>query len=70
MLIVRKNQLHTQTYCVEQYDKTGAFVGVVSGLGRNRGTWDSEHSKRTAQRYAALLRKEKPGYRFTVSTSN
>lgn len=66
MLIVRKNILFNQTYAVCKYSTNGAFIGIVSGMGRNRGTWDSQHSKRTAQRYAALLRKEDKGHMFKV----
>lgn len=68
MLIVRKNQVFTQTYCVAKHRK-GEFVGVVSGMGKNQGTWNSDHSKRTAQRYAAKLRIEDPDHRFYVVES-
>lgn len=68
MLIVRKNQVFPQTYCVEMYSRAGAFLGVVSGMGRNRGTWDSEaQSKRTAQRWARICRTDDPVHVYRVS---
>ncbi len=39
-------------------DQNGKFIHAVSGMGQNKGTWDFAHSRRTAQRYAAQLRKE------------
>ncbi len=68
-LIIRKNQIFEQTFQVCEYDKTGRFIGVVSGMGKNAGKWDSSHSRRAAQRYAAMLRFEKPDSRFSVETS-
>lgn len=66
MLIVRKNQIMEQEYHVCKYAHTGEFLGVVSGMGRNRGTWDATHGRRTVQRHAALLRQEEPSFRFHV----
>ena len=49
------------TYYVAGYSAGGQFLGVIAGMGRNAGTWDSEaKSKRTAQRWAAALRKDYP----------
>lgn len=45
------------TFHVVQY-RNGRFDAVMSGMGRNRGTLDSEHSQRTAQRHARQLRAE------------
>lgn len=42
---------------VVQY-RRGQFDGVMSGMGRHRGTWDADHSRRQAQRHAAALRAE------------
>lgn len=44
------------------------FVGVMSGMGLNRGTWDSSHSRRTAQRHARNLRRERPDQSFRVES--
>ncbi len=52
-------------YCVVAYEG-GRFMGVVSGMGRNRGTWDSSHGRRSAQRHAAALRVERPAQTFRV----
>lgn len=44
-------------YVVAQY-RNGIFDSVLSGMGKNRGTWDAEHSRRAAQRHARALRAE------------
>lgn len=60
MLIVRKNQVFDQEWQVCQYTN-GEFIGVVSGMGRNAGTWNSSaKSKRTAQRWAKQCREGDP----------
>ena len=70
MLIVRKNQLFSQEWQVYQYVK-GEFIGVVSGVGRNAGTWDSAaKSKRTAQRWAKQCRRDDPKSVYCVETVN
>ena len=66
MLIVRKNQLFNQEWQVCQYIN-GEFVGIVSGMGRNAGTWDSTaNSKRTAQRWAKQCREGDPKSAYYV----
>ena len=68
MLIVRKNQLFEQEWQVCQYIK-GEFVGSVSGMGRNAGTWDSAaKSLRTAQRWAKQCRRDDPKSTYCVET--
>lgn len=58
---------------VKRDSYTNEFIGVVAGLGRNRGTWDSEHTKRTAKEYAkrlnAIARGHMSGYVYTVESS-
>lgn len=45
---VIKNQIIDTAYVVAKY-VDGKFCGIVSGMGRNAGTWDAEaKSKRTA----------------------
>lgn len=44
----------------------GHFDSVISGCGRNKGTLDSTHSKRSAQRHAKALRIAQPGFEFRV----
>jgi hypothetical protein len=58
-------------YVVVKYTKLmGVFIGVVSGMGRNKGTWDAEaKSRRTAQRWAAELRREDPEHDYRVEES-
>lgn len=47
---------------------TGKIIGTVAGLGRNKNTLDSHHSKRTATKYAKLLNTENPLYTYKVET--
>lgn len=56
-------------YFVVMYRKdTGKIVGTVAGLGRNKNTWDSHHSRRTATKYARQLNAENPLYTYKVET--
>lgn len=48
---------HQSDFVVVQY-RNGAFDCVLSGMGRNRGTLDATHSRRSAQRHAQQLRLE------------
>lgn len=54
------------THHVAQYDKDGRRLATVSGMGRHKGTWDSAHSQRTAQRHAAKLRREDKTHDYRV----
>ena len=55
-----------ETYSVVKYTKSGKFVATISGMGRNKGTLDHSHSKRTAQRHAAALRRKDKSHDFKV----
>lgn len=44
-------------FIVVQY-RHGSFDSVMSGMGKNRGTWDADHSRSAAFRHAADLRRE------------
>ena len=44
-------------YEVGQY-RNGLFEGVISGMGKNRGTWDTTHGRSAAYRHARELRAE------------
>lgn len=45
-----------KNWYVVTYEKaTNKCLGLVSGLGNNRHTWDSNHSERVAKKYAKLL---------------
>lgn len=56
-----------QQYFIAEYSKDGKFLGVVSGLGSNRLTWDySAKSLRTAQRWAKLCRQDSPNSVFKI----
>lgn len=52
-------------YCIVRY-KDGQFSGVMAGCGRNRGTWDTGHSRSTAYRHARALRIEQQGFAYKV----
>jgi len=49
-------------YQIGQYDKAGRFVAVVAGAGKNRGTWDTDHSRAAAYRHCAAMN-AKSGFR-------
>jgi hypothetical protein len=46
--------------------KDGQFVGVVSGMGENAGTWDSNHGLEDARRFAAELQNDDPEHDYVV----
>jgi len=54
-------------YVVIETDADTGRVAIVSGMGRNRGTWDADHGRRRAQHYARQLRAEKPRNTYAVS---
>lgn len=69
-LIVRKNQLTNVEYCVEKFSSIGEFMGLMSGMGRNKSTLDYyAKSLRTAQRWAAECRISDKDNRYYISTS-
>lgn len=53
-------------YQVVQYAANGNFMSIISGMGKNRGTWDSDHSRSAAYRHAAQCRKDYPYCIFQV----
>lgn len=53
------------SYCVVAYQGE-RFIGVMSGMGKNRKTWDSDHGRRSAQRHAARLRIQRPTQTFRI----
>jgi len=55
-------------YVVIQHDPDTGESASIAGMGRNRGTWDTNHSRRRAQHYARQLRAERPDKRFTVES--
>jgi hypothetical protein len=46
-----------ERYEVVQY-RNGKWDSIMSGMGKNKGTQDSDHSRSAAYRHAADLRKE------------
>ena len=65
-LIVRKNQVSEERYNVTMYTREGAYLGIVSGMGRNKGKWDAEHGRSAAYRHAAHCRKDDPQHIYRV----
>lgn len=57
------------SFCIVRYTAAGFFDGVMAGCGKNRGTWDTGHSRSAAFRHAKALRVEMPEYRFRVQPS-
>ncbi len=52
-------------YKVVEY-QNGKFSAVISGMGKNKNTWDSCHSRSAGYRHAAILRKENPDKTYKV----
>lgn len=53
------------SYHIVRY-QNGKFDAIIAGCGRNKGTWDAEHSKSSAHYHAARLRKQYPGADYRV----
>ncbi len=55
-------------YQIEQTDKAGNTIAIVSGMGRNRGTLDSHcFSRSTARRWLREIKRLHPGNSYTIS---
>ena len=55
-------------YIVKYGKESDHCYGTVAGLGRNKNTWDANHSKRTAIKYAKQLNNESLGFTYKVET--
>ena len=55
-------------YCIGQY-KDGKRIATISGCGRNKGTWDSAHSRRTPKRYAQEMNAKKDGFTYKAESN-
>jgi len=44
----------------------GQIVSTISGMGRNKGTWDTCHSRSAAYRHAKALKEKYPERTFKV----
>lgn len=53
-------------YQVQKYTLDGKPLGCISGMGRNKGTWDAGHSYSRACHYARILRREDPNHLYEV----
>lgn len=53
---------------IVEYTKQGKFIGVIAGQGKNKGTWDSTHSKSSAYRIRKQLRLKYPESVFKVES--
>ena len=64
------NQKTDMEYVIAE-KRWGITIAVMSGCGRNRGTWDAcAKSKRTAYRWLKELRAKYPARTFAVEPAN
>lgn len=57
-------------YYVEELDANGSLIGIISGIGRNKGTWDSAcYSLATARRWLREMRSDFPSRFFQIGTN-
>ena len=57
-----------QQFTIEETDRNGRLIATISGIGRNRGTWDSScHSMSTACRWLREIRAQFSGRHFRIS---
>jgi hypothetical protein len=42
------------------------FKGIISGMGRNKGTWDYHHSRSVAYKHCKGLNNKKDGFVYKV----
>lgn len=47
-----------EKYCIVLYTSTGEFIGVIAGMGKNKGTWEDRHSRSAAYRIRKQLMQE------------
>lgn len=47
-----------ENYCIVEYTNKGEFKGVIAGMGKNKGTWDTCHSRSAAYRIRKQLMQE------------
>ncbi len=53
-------------YHVVCYTPQGDFVSIISGMGRNRGTWNSCHGRTQAYAWARKCRTDDTSFIFKV----
>ena len=53
-------------YNVIKRTPSGEIVGIMSGMGRRRSTWDSDHSRSAAHRHARQCRRDDPAHLYSV----
>lgn len=55
-------------YQIEQTDKAGNHIATVSGIGRNRGTLDTQcFTRSTARRWLREMRRIHPGNSYAIA---
>ena len=67
-LIIESRDVMNNYYIVKYGKESGHCYGTVAGLGRNKNTWDANHSKRTAMKYAKQLNKKSIVFIYKVET--
>jgi hypothetical protein len=53
-------------YEVVELSRSGKTISVISGMGKNKGTWNTCHSRSAAYKNAKALRQEHPERVFKV----
>lgn len=53
-------------FIVVEYNADGQFVAVISGMGHNRGTLDTTHTRSNAKAHAERLKQRNPDYVYRV----
>lgn len=56
----------TDLYHVVRRTLAGDFICVICGMGRNIGTLDAGHSRRTTIKWAKRCQAEDPDYQYVV----
>jgi len=60
----------TTRYNVIQQTPAGEFIAVMAGMGRNAGTWDTQHGRSQAYAHARKLRQTDPQHRYVVTPAH
>ena len=53
-------------FYIAKYTHSGKFVAVMSGMGKNKGTWDYLHGKTQAYAHKKACQTADPHHRYVV----
>ena len=60
----------SKSFYIEAVSPTGQVVAVISGIGKNKGTWDAAcYTLSTAKRWLRNMRAEFPSRLFQIGTN-